>query len=60
MKNLKVSECILSSVVSCHAAFVEVYFVEAHASTKSIVKFSSRKTGKFSVKDKHILSKGYC
>ena len=57
--DLKVSECILSSVVSFHTAFVEGYFVEAHASTKSIVKFSSGKTGKFSVKNKHILSKGY-
>ena len=49
INNLKISECILPSVVFCHTAFMESYFVEAHASVESIVKFSSRKIGKFSM-----------
>ena len=59
INDLMISECILSSAVSCHTAFVEGYFAEAHASAKSIVKFSSGKTEKFSVKNKRLLSKGY-
>ena len=49
INNSKISEYIFPSVVFCHTAFMESYFVEAHASVESIVKFSSRKIGKFSM-----------
>ena len=46
INDLKISDCILSSVVSCHTAFVEGYLVDTQASAKSIVKFSSGKIEK--------------